>query len=383
MNTRKIRWPAILLVALLCLVTALFAAYQFALRTIKSEIEKTLGAQCEVQEIRANLTGVEIVGLRMKAPPTDENSAKRLAWPAADQLRAERILIKPSFGDLLTGKISLQLIRIEGAYISMLRTREGQMKVLPGLLDTQATSKPTKGNEAQQAKKSPTTITIQRVELANGVIEFYDASIRTIPHKLRLEQITAAIDKIKLPELTDMSTINLAGIVKGMRQDGKISISGTVELASKESGLSSHLRGVDLLPFQPYLLKATEAGIKKGTLDLDLNTSVKKGILHAPGTLTIKDLELTSTNGTLMGMPRNAVVGLMKNRDGKITLKFVLDGNINDPKFSLNENMTKKFSSSMAETLGISIEGLARGVGSIGGSAAKGLGDSVGKLLQK
>lgn len=383
MNTKKTRWPVILLVTLLCLVAALFAAYQFALRTIKSEIEKTLGAQGEVQEIRANLTGVEIVGLRMKAPPTDDNSAKRLTWPAADQLRAERILIKPSFGDLLTGKIGLQLIRIEGAYISMLRTREGQMKVLPGLLDTRATSKPAKGNEAPQAEKSPTAITIQRIELANGIIEFYDASIRTTPHKLRLEQITAAIDKIRLPELTGMSTINLAGVVKGTRQDGKISISGMAELASKESGLSSHLRGVDLIPFQPYLLKATEAGIKKGSLDLDLNTSLKKGILHAPGTLTIKDLELTSTNGTLMGMPRNAVVGLMKNRDGKITLKFVLDGNINDPKFSLNENMAKKFSSSMAETLGISIEGLARGVGSVGGSAAKGLSDSVGKLLQK
>ena len=84
-----------------------------------------------------------------------------------------------------------------------------------------------------------------------------------------------------------------------------------------------------------------------------------------------------------MGMPRNAVIGLMKSRDGKIALKFVLDGNINDPQFSLNENMAKKFSSSMANSLGISIEGLARGVGSVGSSAAKGIGDSVGKLLRK
>ena len=66
-----------------------------------------------------------------------------------------------------------------------------------------------------------------------------------------------------------------------------------------------------------------------------------------------------------------------------ISDKFVLDGNINDPQFSLNENMSKKFSSSMANSLGISVESLARGVGSVGSGAAKGIGDSIGKLIRK
>lgn len=84
-----------------------------------------------------------------------------------------------------------------------------------------------------------------------------------------------------------------------------------------------------------------------------------------------------------MGMPRSAVVSMMKDKSGKISINFALDGNINDPHFSLNENLMTRVGSSMAGTLGISIEGLAKGVGSAGSGIAKGLGDSVGKLFGK
>lgn len=32
-----------------------------------------------------------------------------------------------------------------------------------------------------------------------------------------------------------------------------------------------------------------------------------------------------------MGMPRNAVIGMMKDQERKISVKFVLGGNLNDP----------------------------------------------------
>ena len=156
-----------------------------------------------------------------------------------------------------------------------------------------------------------------------------------------------------------------------------------MEFGSKESGISTRLRNIDMITLQPYLIKASESGVKKGTLDLDLNSSVQRGTLHAPGTLTLKDLELASTSGTIMGMPRSAAVAMMKNRDGKIAVKFVLDGNINDPRFSLNENLTTRIGSAVASSLGVSLEGLAKGVGEIGGGAARGIENSIGKLIKK
>ena len=351
MRTKKSRWPIILSVAVLALGFGGFAAYKAAIQSFKGKIEQALGPHGEVKEIRVSLTGVEITDLRIRATSGNNTTG----WPSEDELRATRILVLPSFADLITGKIVIEKLRIENAYIAMLRARDGKMRVLPSLLEVPGTAD--KGKDPSSSSSSaanPTELRINRIELVNGAVEFFDATVRTPPHKLRLEQINAAIGRLQLPDLKGISTLDIAGTLKGVKQDGKISISGSVEFATKESGLTTRLRNVDLVALHPYLLKASETDVKSGTLDLDLNSSVQKGVLHAPGTLTLKNLELSSNSGTLMGMPRNIVVGSMKSRGGKITLKFVLDGNIKDPRYSLNENLSLRIGSSLASSLGVS-----------------------------
>jgi hypothetical protein len=363
MALRKHRWKLLVGGSLAVLLIATFAAFQFAIHALKGQVEKALGPQGEVKEIRVSLTGVEILGLRIKAPANNERQGKRHPWPVADQLRAERIVIVPSLMDLLTRQITLQSIRIEDAYISMLRTREGGVDILPGLIGRA----PADISGTPTPNRTPgTPVNIRKIELVNGTIEFYDASIKTPPHKVRVEQINAGIDKLRLPGLDGFSTVNLVGLLKGVRQDGKIFLSGTIEFATREAGFSTRLRGVDLIALQPYLIKKGETGIRRGALDLDLTTSVRQGQLRAPGTLTIRDLELASSGGLVMGMPRNTAIAMMKNRDGTIPLKFVLEGNLNDPRFSLNENLTTRIGAAFAKSLGVSFEGLARGVGVLG-----------------
>ncbi len=379
MSTKTRRWTLIIGTILAALLIVGFAAFQFAIQALKGQVEKALGPQGEVKEIRVGLTGVEALGIRIRAP---QGADKKTAWPAEDQLRADRILIVPAIADLLTARVVLDTIRIEGAYISMLRAKDGRMKVLPSLLENPP---PPDGSNSTDKKGTGATtpISIGKVELVNGTIEFFDATVQQPPLKVRLEQINATIGKINLPDLKGQSQIKLDGVLKGVRQDGKIEISGGVELATKEMALATRLSGVDLVALQPYLIKATESGVKKGSLDLDLKSSIRKGLLYAPGTLTLSDLELASTSGTVMGMPRNAAIAMMKNRNGKISVKFALEGNINDPHFSLNESLATRIGTSVAQTLGVSVEGLAKGVGSVGSGTVKGLIDSLGKLNKK
>ena len=47
-------------------------------------------------------------------------------------------------------------------------------------------------------------------------------------------------------------------------------IAGWAELTTKDSSVKTTLRTVDLVALQPYLIKAPETGVQKGTLDLDL-----------------------------------------------------------------------------------------------------------------
>lgn len=365
------RWLTILGGTLAVLLVAGFAAFQFAIHLLKDKVEQALGPRSEVREIRVGLAGVEVLGIRIPAP---QGSGKG-AWPTDDQLRAERILVVPALRDLLSANIVLHNIRVEGAYLSLLRAREGRLRVLPSLLE-----KP----EADKHPSAAPAISIGKIELVDSSVEFFDATVRQPPLKLRLEHIDASVANLRLPELTGRSDIVVEGILKGVHQDGKISIRGQAELASKDSEMSTRLRGVDLLALQPYLIKAAETGVRKGTLDLDLNSTIRRGQLHAPGTLTLSGLELsTAGGGTFMGMPRNAVVSMMKDKNGQIAVKFTLEGDINDPRFSLNENLTTRIGSSIAGSLGISLEGLAKGVGSAGSGIAKGIGESLGKLFGK
>jgi hypothetical protein len=89
--------------------------------------------------------------------------------------------------------------------------------------------------------------------------------------------------------------------------------------------------------------------------------------------------------GTFMGVPREAVLTFLKDKGNSITLDFVLEGDINNPKFSLNEAISTRMAVSMADFLKVSIGGVAKGaaaMGKEGVDAAAGVVKGVGRTLQ-
>jgi hypothetical protein len=159
-----------------------------------------------------------------------------------------------------------------------------------------------------------------------------------------------------------------------------VTVNGWAEIATKDSEVRTRLAGVDLVAFQPYLIKAAETGVRRGALDLDLQSTVQRNRLRAPGRIVLSGLELNAGR-SFMGMPREAVVQMLKNGDGRIVADFELSGDIADPKFSLNESLLAQVATASAKVLGISLEGLAAGIGSAGGAAAEGIGSALGRLL--
>ena len=67
-------------------------------------------------------------------------------------------------------------------------------------------------------------------------------------------------------------------------------------------------------------------------------------------------------------------------------MKFVLAGDINNPQFPLNEALSARVAFSLAETLGVSLGVLAKGIGTLeekGLEAASQAGKGVGGALQR
>jgi hypothetical protein len=372
MSRHSIRRLLIFLVFATVLGIGGFAAWQYGVSSLKTLVEQALGARGEVREIKVGLHGVEILDLRVRASDA--------SWPGEDELRARRIQIAPNFFDLLTARLSVDSIEIEGVYVALLRTKNGEMKIIPSLLD--GPSGAAKGAEDGKDSGGTTSLGIDRITVSDGVVEFYDESIRAKPVKLRIEQLEATVGKLHLPELAGQTNLKVNGIVKGNRQDGQLALDGTFDVAAKTYGLAAKLRSVDMTLLQPYLIKAAETGVRSGTLDLDLNSSIAGNRLRAPGAVTLSGLELSSGSGTFMGIPHKLVTGLMQDRKGQISLKFVLEGSLDDPRFSLNEHLAARLGSSLTDTLGVNLKSL-KDIGEVGGDSARAIGDSLNRALGK
>jgi hypothetical protein len=364
---KSLKRPIIIgIVVVIAIAIAVVAGLHLATRVLKSQVEQALGPDSEVAEIVVNWTSIEVRGVRIRGPK---------GWPAEDALRAERIVVSPDLLGLFSARLHVPRVVVDNAYLSVLRAHNGKLRLLPGLLE-----KPKA--EANGGAAPAPAFTIGTIELRHGVLDFFDATVRTPAYRTRLEQLHAKVEDLRFPGLSGRTAIQLDGTVKGVQRNGRLSINGWAELASKNSEIVTKLQGVDLVALQPYLIKASETGVRHGALDLTMKSVVRNNRLRAPGTVTLTGLELASGGSglsTFMGVPRQAVVAALKNRKGQITVDFTLEGDLNDPKFSLNESFAKHIGTSVAETLGISIEGLTRGVG----GAAEGLGGMMKKLFGK
>jgi len=247
-------------------------------------------------------------------------------------------------------------VRVEGAYVSLLRKRDGGLQVVPGLVRTEA--------KPEQAGRP---VNIGRIELVDAAVEFFDATVRQPPHRMRFERLNAELEDLALPGLDQPVQVALSAVFKGPKRDGDITLNGHVVPATRNGALNARLTGVDLIALEPYLLKVHEAGVKRGTLDLTLDAKVEHRRLHAPGVVTLKDLELGTGSGvfgTFAGVPRQAVLASL-DRNGRIELKFTLEGRLDDPKFSVNEALSLRIAAGLAESLGVSLGGVVEGVGGV------------------
>lgn len=341
--------PRVLVAALLVLLALAFAGLaglRIAARQLEAVLESALGPRASVGAVTLGWSGLQIDELRIRAEPG--------AWPAADELRAARVTLSPSLASLWSGRWELRRVEVEQAYVSILRTRQGKLRLLPALLE-----RPGGGGATVEA----VAVRLGQVELRDAGIDFFDASVRQPAHQLRLEALQAGIGPIDWPTLDSATQIELQARLKGPHRDGRLAIDGTLTASTREAALKAGVHGVDLVALQPYLLKVNEGGVRRGTLDLALDATAKGQHLHAPGRLTLTGLELASGGvlATFAGVPRQAVLAAME-RDGRIEFAFTLDGRLDDPAFSINDNLATKVAGGLAEALGVSLGGVVEGV---------------------
>jgi len=113
------------------IVVALFVVaiggWLFAVHQIKERIIETLGPSGSVEEIDVAFGQVTLSRVRLRGPKD---------WPASDAMRAERIVLDVDMRSLITKPVHLRSVSVDNYYLSIVRSAEGRVRILPGLRET-------------------------------------------------------------------------------------------------------------------------------------------------------------------------------------------------------------------------------------------------------
>jgi hypothetical protein len=353
-------------------IVALGGLY-YVQREVKARVTEALGPLGSAEQIDVGLRSVQLTNVRLIAPKD---------WPTPDTLRAAHITLVPDLHDVLTRRrVHMREVVVSDFTLAALRKPNGTIEILPNL--RQSVSNPPPSASAPGALgPTPTEKLIDQIRFERGTFDFYDQMVSQPAYKVSVTDANATVDHIHLPELTEPTSVAVTGSIKGPEHTGTVGFHGWIKIANKDSQLTTSLRGVDIVTLDPYLLK--KAGAKTrvtgGTLDLNVESTVRDYHIHAPGMLTLHHLQLQTSDNpldTFLSIPTRAAVAALKNHGDEITLHFVLDGNLRDPKFKLNESLMTELRANFAKALGVSAEGVAKGAG----ETVKGLGNALKNLL--
>jgi uncharacterized protein involved in outer membrane biogenesis len=371
------RWQIIILAVVVILGVAVVAGYRIGVRQLQGKIIDALGPGSRLTELKVSWFSIEMSGLSIDAPK---------GWPAKRTLEAERVTIVPDLRSLLTDQIRIASIVVEKPYLSMLRT-PGKLILVPSLTDREGSQNDAPSGQAGPASRA---VTISTIEFKDGSLELHDATVGRPPLKTKIVQIDAVIRDVPAP-ISGRTRFDLSGIVKGVKRDGQVKLTGWVGPGARDSSSHVALVAADMVALQLYLVKKNEAKVTKGTLDLNLDSEVRNNNLDGKGKVVLKELEFAPSRGyfdTFMGLQRAAVVDFLKDHNNIIDVDFTLKGDTSNPNFSLNENLSTRIAMGMAGKLGVNIKGAAESLGTLGrsgmegaGSLAEGVGSAVKRLF--
>lgn len=208
-------------------------------------------------------------------------------------------------------------------------------------------------------------ISIKQLVIHGGSIDYSDGAITRPPFITKLRDIEVEINNLDVPVKDALASFVIETELPGTHTAGMFKSTGTINMKTHDLNCQISLKTLDLTNFKPYFQKKSDANISKGLLDLELKADIKAGLINAPGRATIRDLTFQSTGSvkdTFLGIPRAGVLYLLKNNKGAIIIDFVLKGDFKNPKFSLRESLTEKFTKGLAEKLGLDVNKIGKTV---------------------
>jgi hypothetical protein len=337
---------------------------KYANSMIKGQLESRLGKNFSLDSIDLTWGHVEVVGIKLR-----NGEGKEV-------IKVGDLSVSADFMGLLRKRYIISSVTIKDPYLFVEIDKRGRI-VNPVLPPELLPGGPAGGKEAEQPAPP---VFVKKIEVINGSVDYLDRKTPATPVLTEVRTIDFVMKDFSVPFADTFSDYVLSASILGNHGTGTVKSKGRIKIKTKETDLKVDVRKLDITAFKPYFQKESPVDITKGLLDLTMDVTVKSGRLHAPGTVVLSDLQFRSgpgMGGKFMGMPLSLVVALLKKSNNQIPLSFVMEGDLDNPKFDLRENLMKRISVAMADKLGLPLKGITEAVTGVGAKGAEEVGSSV------
>ncbi len=337
-------WALIAGVVLILFGSAYLLTTFYAIRFIESQVQKGMGPGLTIAKVRSGLTHLAIVGIQWRDPEVEQTF-----------LQIEKVKIYPDVLSFAKRSVSIRELTLFTPSLFFYRTREGDF-VGPWI----SSRKEGKGGDEEGfkgEKKVGETIPVKidRLLIAQGSVAFEDRNVDETPAKISLKEIELIMERMEFPSGSVHSFLELKGNIIGKGRTGSVWIKGWVNLKTSDLEISLNLQDVDLTLFCPYYRRRVSAEVKSGTIGMESQIAVKKGVLEASGKLQLSHLEM-GERGTLFFLPAKRLQAHIKERGNRIEIPFHLKGDLKDPRLPLQEIFLRQIGFGLAKALGFSIQ---------------------------
>ena len=337
------KWFVLLGIVILLVTGGLSVLSFFGVRFINTELRRRMGSGITVSEIKIRLTHLAARGIRYEDP--------RLKKPL---LQIEEINIYPTLFSFLKGELRIRELTILRPSFFFYRSRDGTFVgpwpaagKEPGETGGRGT------NETRQDKAFQ--VRIDRVRIQEAAVDFEDRKVEEPPAEIKLRKMDLDVRDIRYPFASVHSPVTLKGRMKGPTKEGEIELKGWIDFNNLDMDTLLKVREIEVKTLEPYYRKRVSAEIESGDMTMQTKITINKKVIDAPGSLELTRLKVGGGGGSVFYISAKTVVSLLKDKGDRINVNFHVKGNLDDPRFSLQENIMRRIGISLAEALGVPI----------------------------
>jgi hypothetical protein len=188
----------------------------------------------------------------------------------------------------------------------------------------------------------PFPVTIARVRVSDGALEFADLSLQP-QFAARLHELKGVISGLG----SDVNRNAVLQLEARVDKYGSAKISGRISALHPEkfTRVEVAFRNLRMTALSPYISKFAGYSIADGRLALDLKYTISDGKLLGENRIVLRQVQLGEKvdSPSALDLPIELALALLKDAEGVIDVDLPVSGDLKDPKFDYGAIIAKAF----------------------------------------